>query len=1333
MNKPLNETGVKQREAGRDKVHDVLKRKFPDVPMDAYQDEVIECIRQNENSIIIGETGSGKSTRIPSFLLDAFPNSRIAITQPRRVAARAVSRFVAEQRGGKIGGEVGFKVRHDDETSPSTRATFMTDGILLRQLQFDPLLEQYDVVMVDEAHERNLNIDFVIGLLRKTQAARKKKGMKELKIVVTSATLEKDKFARYFNDSPIVEVPGRMHPVKIEYVNDWSEESDCLDERGRMNMSKLAAKRVQMALTEDKGDILIFMPGQHEIESTIREIEALHFSNIDILPLHGGLAPEDQDRIFQNTGKRKIIVATNIAETSLTIEGVRFVIDSGQIKQKEYNPYTGIESLDTRPHAQSGCNQRTGRAGRTAPGTCYRLYTEDEFEALNRHQKPEILRSNLSHVILTMKIMGIEDIRNFDFIDRPDQQAFSKGIEILKMLGALDDLENITELGRKMAELPLEPEMARMVIEAEKHGCVEKVCTIAAMMGDKSVFSRPKGEEYDADAAHDEFRRSGSDFLSHLEVWQQWTEANFSEKWAWRNYLNVRQLNEIRETRRQLLDELAKKDIPVKDRKGVSNEVIEKCVASGLLHHLMISDGEKSYNRVMDDTDDYFIHPSSATFRHLPHIMIGANVLETSRKFARRCQPLNGKFAVELAPHLFKEGEAVSYYDRLRGEALENVEVLFTPSVRNAIDHLLSHFEPRVRPITYFQRAPKDPKKAAKILAQVIAEQRESDLECAYYNDRVITQLQDLYHRSGGEVEGNVNLADWYAQRLVGCSTMEQVRAIDEQLILNLNDYCSAEERREIESQYPDYIDIKGVSYHVAYEMGEEHTATITIDTEDIFKLEEGDIPRLGPVTKSPKFRFVARGRYGYRTKEATDLRTLKESQNQAKLDAEWSSWATYEGRAKRLYISANETIPTAASLEETPRIYGSDYEGNEAWAYPGVKSERLYNPVKGGFSYTIYLMYFRTAEEAEKTEAETQAQAYINDSPAQIPRREVSVIVQEINARRQMLPTRIDRSDLDQDQKRSLIERLRRIEDLIYDKEFARTEDGKQHILNQIKELDRDLDEMIEELRRAKSFNPIFSNDSSGLPSALQSLIAQLPNGPRPRTPAQSIIKGTSNSSKGNAPKFSGATVAPTEVKAKPDDFAALVKSFSTASKHKPRNPETATSPPPAKPEITVQKEEMTPELRDELNKTLAIAEAFLRDIWSQGKAKEGASNISGHNRAYNAAGDRLTELNAIKSELRTGDNASSLRGKTQDMYRRAERLSNEMGRVQGKSFEWTNRYQEIILTHIPAIEKDYQGTISALDLASIRPELIRIAKTSTITDIKKAIEEMVAEKLTA
>lgn len=493
------------------------ERKYKgELPIAKFEGKIKEVLRNNETCVIVGSTGSGKTTKIPGYLLDVCENSgKIIVTQPRPLAASSVCGFVAKEKGVVVGEEIGYQTRFDNHTTEGTKLNFITDGIMLRILQSNPTLEGYGAVMVDEAHERSQNIDFVLGLLKKVQKKRIELNMPPIKIVVTSATIEKEKFANYFNSSPVVEVPGKLFPVEISY----EEEKD----GRRRDETDKAAEKVDNILKESpEGDILIFMPGELEISITIEKIKRSEEyktkeANIEILPLFGQMSPEDQNKIFTKNGKRKIIVSTNIAETSITLPGIVHVIDSCLIKRLNYDHDSGIESLETVCHSKAGLKQRSGRAGRVQNGYCHRLIGENQYNSLPEFSTPEITRSNLSNVVLTMKKLNIDPVE-FDFIDPPEKEAIAEAVKVLKELGALDKEGNITKTGELINELPLDPHIGRIIIESAKNNNAGTMCTIAAFLSGKNVFVRPREKASEADSAHRAFKDDQSDFATLLNV-----------------------------------------------------------------------------------------------------------------------------------------------------------------------------------------------------------------------------------------------------------------------------------------------------------------------------------------------------------------------------------------------------------------------------------------------------------------------------------------------------------------------------------------------------------------------------------------------------------------------------------------------------------------------------------------------------------------------------------------------------------------------------------------------------------------------------------------------
>ena len=913
----------------------------PLLPIDEYRDQIIEQIRINPTSIVMGETGSGKTTEIPTFLLDEFPGKKIAITQPRRIATRSVSSYVASKRGVQLGEEIGYRMRFEDHSSEGTMANFVTDGILLQEIKSDPLLLSYDIVMVDEAHERSLNIDFLLGLLKKAQKERKEKGQKELKIIVTSATLEKEKFKEYFDDSGSIEVPGRTFDVKVE------SRDVGYDHKGNPDYTRSAANVVsEIVKSREVGDILIFMPRQAEILSTVEKIEELEIPNLEILPLYGLLSPEDQQKVFQKFGnKRKVIVATNIAETSITIDGIKFVIDSGLINEKDFNPDTGIESQEVRRHAKSGCTQRKGRAGRTSPGTCYRLYSEEDFNNRDNFQKPEIARSNLDHVVLTMKKIGISDVANFDFIDPPDKKAIKQAIDTLILLGALDEEENITEIGNQMSELPLKPELARMLIEAEKYGCTESICTIVAMIGEKSIFNRPKDFELEADMAREKFKNPDSDFLTLLDVWKKWEENNFSSWWAKNNFLNSRQLSEAFEVRKQLLYRLGKFRIPAINKPINENtsELIQKAVCAGMVKNLLSSGfGSRGYDKLSVSSEDsldsfrdkIFVHPSSALFQNSPQYMIGANVVKTTKSFARLCQRVDEEWIPELAPQLLvKETDDQKTFYSTRDDLVK----------RTTSYHFKSD---RYRKINSSETVT-DKEEASKIFIEALINGDAYSEEISENNNKVRI-LKDLYNRSGGQVKVP-DLRKIYAEKFKGITSNAQLLMVpDEEYIIDLDQYYSVELRREIEEKYPTSFMVRGrnIDIKYIYESAEDSEYSLEkyeahiilppyISTSNILNLE--DIPNIGENGK-PKIFFEILN-YGY-----------EPSKVYSRLEDALNSYNTTSTYGRTPYESSSY-IPRQTRFFETNALEGlntmkrRDEKKKETKKPEEIKTEKISKP----------------------------------------------------------------------------------------------------------------------------------------------------------------------------------------------------------------------------------------------------------------------------------------------------------------------------------------------------------------------------------------------------
>lgn len=615
------------------------------LPIEKHLDEICTAVRENPVLIVVGDTGSGKTTEIPKALYKrGFANGKkIAVTEPRVIAATSTARYVSERLGVTLGKEIGYQVRHDRVGNGVTKVCFMTDGILLREALADPNLSKYSVIMIDEAHERSENIDFLIGLMKPILARRP-----DLRLIIASATIDQQKFSDFFDGAPIINVSGRLYPVEMSYhYRDYSpDDYDLL-----ADIAELAESIVR----REDGDILVFLPGEREIRNLVRLLE--ENPRIWALPAYGGVAPQDMQKIFTPTpdGLRKVVVATNMAETSITIDGIVHVIDSGLIKQKNFHPRAGVESLDIVEHSQSGCDQRKGRAGRTRPGKCYRMLTRENFERRARFTTPEILRSNLSSLVLRMEDVGIDPL-SFDFIDSPDRTAIISAYELLVVLGAINkENRTITELGRKMAQLPLEPILARMVLESIKHGCVSEIVTIAAVQ-DKKIFARPKDKEQEARRAHSNFAVPSSDALTMLNVWRQYVENGKSASWCFDNFLISRDLHNLSKDREQLINILVENGIEIS---SCDDEVfIRKAVSAGLIHNLAMLAGHYEYAiRFAKIAQVGFIHPGSVTFGNGPRCLASMALVSSGDKlYMRGVTEVEPDWLPEIAPQLFKMG-----------------------------------------------------------------------------------------------------------------------------------------------------------------------------------------------------------------------------------------------------------------------------------------------------------------------------------------------------------------------------------------------------------------------------------------------------------------------------------------------------------------------------------------------------------------------------------------------------------------------------------------------------------------------------------------------------
>lgn len=844
---------------------DTMETGLPTLPIGAHEGVIIESIQNSPSSVLVGETGSGKTTKTPLFLLKAFPDARIAVTSPRVLPARSVSKYVASRLGERVGDTVGVITREKREVGPDTRCLFMTDGLLLSMLRKDPALEDLDIVMVDEAHERGLNVDFSLGLLKRAQKLRTDKGLPDLKIIVASATLEEEKFTRYFSNSPLVKVPGRMFPVEVSYhPYDGGMTPD-----GRVKDYTDQAAVITSKILEDQdkdGDILIFMPGEAEIMRTIGHLEKVCGDDVDILPLFGSMNPKDQDLIFEKNGRRKVIVATNIAETSVTIDTVRHVIDTGYNKQKQYDPATGIDSLALRDAAQANMEQRKGRAGRVSSGWCYRLISKDDFEGREAFVKPEILRSNLAEVVLKMKDMGIDDVEGFEFIDPPSKIAVHDAVQQLKKLGALDEEEKITSLGKEMVELPLEPGLARAVIEAKRLNCLELMIDVAAMFSTtKQLFFRPRNNDPDSsNKEHNQqgLRVTGSDYLTALNVWRKWVEADYSTQFAVDHLVNVKALREAGQVRDLLLRSLG--ETGVENVTGLSQSEESQKITQCLL----VSKPESVFyghpsdrgwtvwsaaSEKQDGRMETSIFPGSSCFKNVDEsqLLLGEDLNKNDKgvTYIRRCHAITFEDLKKNAPHLIQEKEEMDTYGRKKKVTYINgVEVkresIYEDDYAERSRRLASSWGSQAS--RGYERSPYPVYQERIIDAYDVGQLLVGNETLYACNERMSTRAKHYADRNRNI---KLKLVDWRVKVNSDIAsgrikTLDDVKTHIDDYVVTFDTLVTQEEQAETDQNSPDYVMMGSVTVPVIYQrnsylynLNPSRVATVSFDLDKVTKI----------------------------------------------------------------------------------------------------------------------------------------------------------------------------------------------------------------------------------------------------------------------------------------------------------------------------------------------------------------------------------------------------------------------------------------------------------------------------------------------------------------
>ncbi len=680
---------------------------YPDsLPVSQRRDDLLAAIRDNQVVIVAGETGSGKTTQLPKMCMELGRGIKgvIGHTQPRRLAARTVAERVAEELGTEIGGAIGYQVRFTERTGDDTLVKLMTDGILLAEIQHDRLLRRYDTLIIDEAHERSLNIDFILGYLKQLLPRRP-----DLKVIITSATIDPERFSRHFDDAPVVEVSGRTYPVEVRYrplLEDSDDEEDpSTDVR---DQPQAICDAVRELCAEGPGDILVFLSGEREIRDAADALAQLALRDTEVVPLFARLSAAEQHRVFQRHSGRRIVLSTNVAETSLTVPGIKYVIDPGTARISRYSFRTKVQRLPIEPISQASANQRKGRCGRVSEGICVRLYSEEDFESRPEFTDPEILRTHLASVILQMTSLGLGEIESFPFLEPPDRRQITDGVNLLHELGALEsgtstDERKLTRIGRSLAQLPIDPRLARMVLEAERNGCVREVLVIVSALSIQDPRERPADHQQAADQKHARFvdKEAESDFLSYLRLWehlrsqQKELSSNQFRKLCRNDFLNYLRVREWQDLFGQLRQMVKSMGMTLADQPADATRVHQSLLA-GLLSHVGLKDVEKRNgaqrsgppgrggNEYQGARNARFaVFPGSSLFKKPPRWVMAAELVETSRLWARIVARVEPEWIEQLAGHLVKRNYSEPHWEKDRAAvvATERVTLYGVPLV----------------------------------------------------------------------------------------------------------------------------------------------------------------------------------------------------------------------------------------------------------------------------------------------------------------------------------------------------------------------------------------------------------------------------------------------------------------------------------------------------------------------------------------------------------------------------------------------------------------------------------------------------------------------------
>ncbi|MDD1012861.1 ATP-dependent RNA helicase HrpA [Pseudomonas rubra] len=799
------------------------------LPIAAKRDEIKKVLAEHQVLIIAGETGSGKTTQLPKICLELGRGQHglIAHTQPRRIAARSVATRVAEELGTPLGALVGYQVRFEDQSDANTLVKLMTDGILLAETQHDRFLERYDTIIVDEAHERSLNIDFLLGYL-KTLLPRRP----DLKVIITSATIDLERFSKHFNDAPIIEVSGRTYPVETWYrpvTREQDEEGNRVEDDLTIDQAILATldeiTAHERSLGKGPGDVLVFLPGEREIRDAAEILRKAQLRHTEILPLYARLSPAEQQKIFQSHPGRRVVLATNVAETSLTVPGIRYVIDSGTARISRYSYRAKVQRLPIEAVSQASANQRKGRCGRVEPGICIRLYSEEDFNGRPAFTDPEILRTNLAAVILQMLHLRLGEIDAFPFIEPPDGKAISDGFNLLQELSAVNRENQLTPLGRQLARLPVDPRLGRMLLEGAKQGSLNELLIVASALSVQDPRERPPERQQAADQAHAQWKDADSDFAALVSLWRGFEEqrqaltASPLRNWCRKNFLNYLRLREWRDAHRQL--SLICRDLQLSINKEPADYPrLHKAILSGLLSQIGQKTEDGDYLGARQRR--FWVHPSSGLGKKRPQWLMTAELVETTKLYARMVAKIDSDWIEPLAGHLIKKNHFEPHWEKKRGQvvAFEQITLYGLIVVGR-------------RPVHY---GPVDPVMSRELFIReaLVGGEIQSKAKCLTANRRLLEQLDELEAKARRRdiLADEETLYGFYEARLPAeihqTATFDSWYRVhsqkDSQLLIMREEDVLAREASEVTAaQYPDTLRLGDLSLALSYHFEPNH------------------------------------------------------------------------------------------------------------------------------------------------------------------------------------------------------------------------------------------------------------------------------------------------------------------------------------------------------------------------------------------------------------------------------------------------------------------------------------------------------------------------------